>query len=102
MKLTVLKIQKKKSKYGGVFYYVFMKSDLGQSFKSCVSPAYGNWKRCSWNKVIAQGAGSILEYRNFPINMKGLLDADISFTLLPKQEPENQEDNNEIKEQISY
>lgn len=85
MRLTVLKITPTKSRYGNQFYYIFLKSNTGQSFKTCAYPAYGNFHRCGWDMVVAQGVGSILEYDTLPINMKGLLDADISFRLLPKE-----------------
>ena len=85
MKLTVLKIQEQKSKFGQTFYYIFLKSDTGKSFKTCAYPAYRNFCRCHWDEVVARGIGSILEYNSLSINMKGLLDADISFVLLPKE-----------------
>lgn len=86
MRLTVLKIQEQKSKYGKTFYYIFLKDDIaGKSYRTCAYPAYGNWRRCGWDRVVAQGPGAILEYSSLPINMKGLLDADIVFKLLPKE-----------------
>ena len=85
MKMVVLKINKTKSRYGKEFYYIFLKADNGQSFKTCAYPDFGNFKRCGWDKVIAQGIGSVLDYGNLPINRKGLMDADITFKLLPKE-----------------
>jgi hypothetical protein len=85
MKLTVLKIAQKTSKQGGRFWYVFLKSDVGTSFKTCIYPAYGNYKRCGWDKVIASGIGTVIEYSYLPLNARGLLDADKVFRLLPKE-----------------
>jgi len=83
MKLTVLKIQKTQSRFGKDFYYIFMKSEEGKSYKTCAYPNYGNFVRVGWDKVVKAGAGAVLEYIN-PIVTKGLIDADISFKLLPK------------------
>ena len=85
MKLTVLKIVPTKSRYGKEFFYIFLKGDNGQSYKTCAYPSFGNYQRCGWNKVVSQGVGCVLEYNTLPINQRGLLDADISFKLLPKE-----------------
>jgi hypothetical protein len=85
MRLTVLKIKQEKSRYGQQFYYIFLKGDNGRSFKTCAYPAFGNYRRCGWDKVVAGGIGTILEYPQLPINSRGLLDADITFNILPKQ-----------------
>ena len=105
MILIVLKIEQKKSKFGKDFYYVFLKSDAGKSFRTCAYPAYGNFRRCGWDKVIASGVGTELEYKTLPINAKGLLDADIAFAILPKEPPRTEleeaiADNNLAQETI--
>jgi hypothetical protein len=85
MRLTVLKIKPQKSRYGKFFYYIFLKSDEGKSFKTCAYPKFGNFRRCGWDKVVAQGIGTIIEYNSLPINTKGLLDADVVFKIVPKE-----------------
>jgi hypothetical protein len=82
MKMTVLKIEQRKSKFGGNFWYVFLKADSGQSFRTCIYPNFGNYRRCGWDKVIASGPGTILDYDKLPINQKGLWDADKAFKII--------------------
>jgi hypothetical protein len=81
--MTVLKIEQKPSRFGGKFWYVFLKTDTGKSFRTCIYPNFGNYKRCGWDKVIQLGVGTILDYASLPINQKGLWDADKAFTILP-------------------
>lgn len=85
MKMTVLKIKPTKSKYGKDFFYIFLKADNGSSFKTCAYPAFGNYKRCGWDKVVSMGVGTILDYGDIPITSKGLVSADICFKVLPKE-----------------
>ena len=85
MRLTILKITKTKSKFGDYFYYIFLKGDNGASFKTCIYPKYGNYLRNKWDMVIAHGEGTILDYDQMPITQRGLLNADIAFTIIPKE-----------------
>ncbi len=45
MRATLLKTQEGTSKYGGKFYYAFFKSESGKSYRSCLYPNCGNFKR---------------------------------------------------------
>ena len=85
MKMTVLRIDQRKSSFGGNFWYVFMKSDTGQSFRTCIYEKYGNYRRCGWDRVITQGIGAVLDFGAISVNRKGLWDADIAFRMLPKE-----------------
>jgi hypothetical protein len=73
MLMTVLKIDKKPSRYGGDFYYLFCKGENGHSFRTCLYPNFGNFCRCGWDRIIAKGTGAMFEVN---VNIKGFIDAD--------------------------
>jgi|LSQX01.1.fsa_nt_gb hypothetical protein len=52
MKLKIMKIIKKPSKYGGHFYYLYLKdtTENGKSYKSCLSSNYRNFAH--WRGII--------------------------------------------------
>ena len=74
MKAVLNKISRHPSKFGGDFYYLFFKTEKGESCKSCVGPAYRNWS--NWAEIVKnfdEAHPILLEnliYRN------GLIDAD--------------------------
>ncbi len=54
MDAKILKVESKASHYGGSFYYVFFKSlENGKSFRTCVDPKLGNYRR--WREVLKPG-----------------------------------------------
>ena len=54
MQARIMKVDEKRSKYGGIFYYVFFKdTETGQSIRSCIDPKMGNYKR--WHEFLAPG-----------------------------------------------
>lgn len=58
MKATLLKVDKKPSRFGGEFYYLFFKGEDGKSYRSCVYPKYGNFKR--WHGIVNK-VGAVLD-----------------------------------------
>ncbi len=53
MKLKILNIVKRPSKYGGFFYYIYFKSlNEGNSYKTCVAENYRNYK--NWKNIIQE------------------------------------------------
>jgi len=70
MKATLLKTVCKKSNYGGHFYYAFFKGEDGRSYRSCLFPQCGNFKR--WQRFVGKEA---VELEN--LNVRGdIVDAD--------------------------
>lgn len=54
MEARIMKVDEKRSRYGGIFYYVFFKDTAtGKSIKSCIDPKMGNYKR--WQEFLAPG-----------------------------------------------
>ena len=47
---TANSIAKRVSKYGGDFYYIFLKREDGQSFKTCIDPKLRNFKQ--WAGIV--------------------------------------------------
>jgi len=50
MKARVMKITENYSKYGGKFFYIFFKSETGESYRSCLFPLCHNFKH--WKPII--------------------------------------------------
>ena len=76
MMLTVLKIEERRSKFGGIFYYLFAKDEQGKSYRTCLYPQYGNFRR--WRTIIQKGTGTVIDN----VICKGqLIDAD-SFPII--------------------
>ena len=67
---TLLKTQQHKSKQGGIFYFAFFKDTAGKSYRSCLYPHFGNFKR--WQAFIGK-SGIVLDGLNARGNM---VDAD--------------------------
>lgn len=72
---TIIKIQKRKSRYGGHFYYAFFKDDKGKSFYTCLYPKMRNFAR--WNKILKVGV--TLAGLHTVKNKTKLIDADSRF-----------------------
>lgn len=71
---TLNKITKHPSKWGGDFYYLFFKTEDGESCKSCVTPNYRNWQR--WREIVLNFQESHpLVIKNLIIK-NGIVDAD--------------------------
>jgi len=85
MKAKITKIQEKPSKYGGMFYYVFFKSDdpPPNSFKTCIYPQNANFQR--WLEPIrAYFTGQEVWLDNLILKgnrQKRLIDADSLFII---------------------
>lgn len=73
---TIIKIDKKASKYGGDFYYVYFKSDECKSYYTCLYPKMRNFSR--WKTVMKVGN----TFTNLKVKEKTLIDADSNFKLL--------------------
>ena len=58
MKAKAMRASKQPSKYGGFFFYIFFKDTAGGSWRSCIGPAYLNYKKSTargnhtWPKVL--------------------------------------------------
>jgi len=50
MKAKPIKVMEQKSYDGGIFYFLFFKGEDGQSYRTCVSPKCGNFRR--WQPII--------------------------------------------------
>lgn len=77
MTAKVMKIEKRKSVYGGDFYYLFCKNiGTGKSYRSCLSSKMGNFQR--WRVVIDKFNKNDREVvlDGLIIIGKGLIDAD--------------------------
>lgn len=81
----VMKIEKHSSKQGNDFYYVFFKTDQGESLRTCLYPKYRNFSR--WKSVTEMWEGT--KYSTKEIWLDGLvkkssklIDADSQFTVL--------------------
>lgn len=75
MTCEIIKLQKKKSRYGGHFYYVFFKSLMGKSYYTCVYEKMRNFAR--WKKVL--DIGVTLTGLKLSNKKPNLIDADSRF-----------------------
>lgn len=71
----ITKIEKKNSKFGGYFYYIFFKSSKNYSYFSCIYPKFKNWSR--WKKVMKKGI--TLSNLRLVEGKKNLINADSNF-----------------------
>jgi hypothetical protein len=78
MTATIIKIQKKSSRYGGHFFYAFFKGLDGQSYYTCLYPKMRNFTR--WKKVLDVGV-TLTNLRKVKGKEK-LLDADSRFKIV--------------------
>ena len=80
---TVIKIQKKKSRYGGFFYYCFFKSvDNQKSYYTCLYPKMRNFAR--WKKVM--DIGTTLSNLKLVKGKDKLVDADSKFQVVEEKD----------------
>ena len=49
----ITKIEKKPSRYGGHFFYAFLKTKDGKSYYTCLYPKMRNYKK--WQKFMKKG-----------------------------------------------
>lgn len=75
---TITKLEKKPSRYGGFFYYCFMKGDNGKSYYTCLYPKMRNFHR--WKKVMK--VGITLSNLKLVKNKKNLINADSKFEIV--------------------
>jgi len=73
MEALILKIEKHRSKMGDEFLYVFFKgTEDGKSYRSCLYPKFGNYKR--WASLLKEGnvvgnlraKGSLIDADSYP------------------------------------
>ena len=81
MILTIMSLKKKPSRYGGSFWYVFFKSQKGESYYSCIYEKCRNYAR--WKKVLREGV--TLKDLRLVKGKKRLIDADSRFKLLMEE-----------------
>ena len=79
---TIIKIDKKPSKFGGHFFYVYFKSDDCKSYYTCLYPKMRSFLR--WKNVMKVGNS----FTNLKIKEKTLIDADSNFKLLDVKQNE--------------
>ena len=79
IKAKIIKIEEKTSRCGGIFYYVFFKNTEGKSFRTCIFPRCGNYKR--WQPIIEKffKNDGELWLDGLVLKGKGLIDADSWF-----------------------
>lgn len=81
MKAKPIKVKEQKSNSGGIFYWIFFKGENGSSFRTCVSPICGNFKR--WEPVINKVRSGVEIWLD-DLNIRGyrLIDADSRFKVI--------------------
>lgn len=76
MKATLLKTEPHSSNQGGTFYYFFFKGEDGKSYRSCMYPSMGNFKR--WQPYLGREGvalsnltlkGRLIDADSFPIEI---------------------------------
>jgi len=73
MKATLLRIEQRPSKYNSsLFYYFFFKGEDGKSYRSCIDPACGNFRR--WSRFI--GCNLPIVLGNLRVLKSNIIDAD--------------------------
>lgn len=80
MKATITKVELKKSRFGGDFYYVFLKDETGKSYRSCIYPNCRNYR--NWDAPIRRaqdGHQVVLSGLNELRTKPGVVDADSMF-----------------------
>lgn len=79
---TITKIQKKSSRYGGHFFYVFFRSiDGKKSYYSCLYPKMRNFAR--WKLVM--DIGTTLTNLKLVKGKPKLIDADSKFVIVEEE-----------------
>jgi len=75
---TLMKLEKRPSRYGGVFYYAFFKTSDGKSVYTCLYERMRNYKR--WKKVLK--VGTVFSKLKLVKGKKNLVDADSRFVVV--------------------
>ena len=78
MVATLIKLQKKRSKYGGYFYYAFFKGEDSRSYYTCLYPKMRNYSR--WKKVL--NIGTTFSNLRLVRDKTKLVDADSKFQVM--------------------
>lgn len=75
---TIIKIEKKSSRYGGFFYYAFFKGKDNKSYYTCLYPKMRNFSR--WKKILEEG----IKLSNLKLvkGKKNLINADSRFKVI--------------------
>jgi len=76
----ITKIEKRSSRYGGHFFYVFFSGIDGKKYYSCIYPKMRNYKR--WKNVLEEGT-MLKRLRIFKGN---LVDADSKFEIMKEKD----------------
>lgn len=76
MKAVITKIEHKDSKFGGIFFYMFLKGEDGKSYRTCIYPNCRNFSR--WKSIIEEyhRTESLIVLKNLVIKKGTLIDAD--------------------------
>ena len=74
----ILKITRRRSRYGGYFYLVCFKSDTGKSYITYIYEKMRNYSR--WSKVLNKGV--ILAGLKLVRGKRNIVDADSRFTVV--------------------
>lgn len=82
MILVITKIERKKSRYGGDFFYVFFRTpSKSQTFYSCIYTKLRNYRR--WEKVL--NVGTTLSNLRLVNGKDKLIDADSNFKVVEER-----------------
>lgn len=89
-KLLVTGVREQKSKYGGIFYYVYFKEySTGNSYKTCLTPSCRNYK--NWTNLMNNYKDKVVEVENVRAEGK-LVDADsLPKIIISEKEVDNKE-----------
>ncbi len=83
MKVKPIKVEKQMSwTPGQEFYYMFFRGDDGKSYRTCLSPSCGNFKR--WRPIIDRIQSGLKDIwlDGIIVRGKNLIDADSMFTVV--------------------
>lgn len=73
---TLIKLQKRRSLYGGYFYYAYFKGEDQKNYYTCLYPKKRNYSR--WKKVLEIGT----TFTNLRLKKGNLIDADSRFKVV--------------------
>lgn len=78
MVATLIKLEKKPSRYGGHFFYAFFKATDASSYYTCLYPRMRNWTR--WSKVLK--IGTVFSGLKLVKGKSNLINADSNFKIV--------------------
>jgi len=87
MKLTLMKVKREKSRYGGHCFGLFFRSDEGKSYRSWLYPFCNNFVK--WKLVLESGEGTEIE--NLKLKTPHIVDADSEPRIIRKREKYSQQ-----------